>query len=141
MGLPDLAEIERKVRELAALIGATGYLLPTFGRSEDGARPHIEADAAALHYVVVERGKELEHVTTCDIDELLWHVFQSVTFDLASDFAVKHRVEGRDFRRTLFSKQLELLAALSPEWARREALYQKGVLYRNPYDDTTDARP
>src|SRR5688572_29569388 len=96
MTVPSLVEVEARVRELATSIGATGDELPTFGRSEDGARPHVEVNASGLHFVVVERGEELERVTTNDLDELLWRVFESITFSLACGYAGKHRVRGHD---------------------------------------------
>lgn len=133
---PDLREIEARVRDLAARIGATGYVLPTFGRSEDGARPHIEVDTPRMHYVVIERGEELTRQTTADVDELLWWVFENVTFSLATDYASRHRVFGRDFRRGLFAKQVELLAVLSPQWADRAAEDHRGVLVRHPFVDS-----
>jgi hypothetical protein len=135
MTLPSLVEIEARVRELAARIGATGDKLPTFGRSEDGARPHVEVNTSGLHFVVVERGEELERFTTNDLDELLWRVFESITFSLASDYEGRHRVRGQDFRRVMFAKQVELLATLSPAWAAREARNHDQILERHPFED------
>ena len=89
-----LPKIEAEINRLAAIVGASGYVLPTFGRTEDGARPHIEADAHGYHYVVVERGLELQRNTTRDLDELLYHVFKSVTFSLACDYECAHRIAG-----------------------------------------------
>jgi len=48
-----LDAIKSEVDRLAAKIGASGYILPTYGRSEDLARPHIEVDSRGYHYVVV----------------------------------------------------------------------------------------
>src|SRR4051812_25189682 len=97
-----LPEIEAEINRLAAKVGASGYVLPTYGRTQDGARPHIEADSCGYHYVVVERGQELRRDTTHDLDELLYHVFESVTFSLACDYERAHRIAGQDFRRQLF---------------------------------------
>jgi hypothetical protein len=59
-----LLDIEKRVRDLARQVGAPDRLLPTFGHSEDSARLHVEVDDVGLHYVVVERGKEVERNTT-----------------------------------------------------------------------------
>ncbi|GAB2959834.1 immunity 63 family protein [Hymenobacter coalescens] len=131
-----LPELKYQVEALAARIRAPAWLLPTYGFSEDGARPHLEADGHGLHYVVVERGQEQERRTTTDADELLYWVFQSVTFSMACDYEVRHRVPGQDFRRLLFQEQLRLLAALSPAWATRCAARLKRTLRSAPYDDS-----
>src|SRR5437870_4904903 len=82
--MKTLTEIKTEVDRRAALIGAVGrYSLPTYGHTEDGARPHIEVDSRGYHLVVVERGQEQSRFTTRDLDELLYRIFQSVTHDLA----------------------------------------------------------
>ncbi len=57
-----LSEIKAEVDRLATQIGALGYVLPTYGSSEDGARPRIEVNARSYHYVIVESGQELERL-------------------------------------------------------------------------------
>jgi hypothetical protein len=133
--LQTLAEIERRVSELAAQIDAAGCVLPTFGCSEDGARPHIEVNAHGMHYVIVERGQELKRVTSFDFDEILWHVFEAVTFSLAVDYELARRQAGKDCRRLIFARQVELLSALSAEWAQREAAAHHAILTLHPFDD------
>jgi hypothetical protein len=138
--LPDIAEVERRVRALGSRIGATDRELPTFGVSKYRDGPHIEVTPLGLHYVVFERGQELERITTHDTDELLWHVFKHVTSWLASSFEVAHRVPGRDFRRVMFAKQVELLQTLSPVWAVRESVEHQRILVNHPFDDCSDDR-
>jgi len=135
-----LPEIKAEVDRLAARIGASGYLLPTYGRSEDGARPHIEVDSRGYHYVVIERGQELERLTTNNLDELLFNVLEGITFSLASKYELAHRVESQDFRRILFQHQAELLSELYPHWGEREAQHHKQILREHPFDDNAALR-
>jgi hypothetical protein len=135
-----LSELKAEVERLANKIGAPSNILPTYGRSEDGGRPHIEVDARGYHYVMVERGEEWTRLTTSDIDELLQKIFCSVTFGLASKYELKHRVPNMDSRRLLFQRQVDLLEELSPHWAKYEAERQKSILQQRPYDDHVDAR-
>ena len=88
-----IAEIKIEVDRLAAKIGASGFCLPTYGCSEDGARPHIEIDPRGYHCVVAERGQELKRITTVDLNELLYQIFEAITFSLACDYELAHRVE------------------------------------------------
>lgn len=85
------------------------------------ARPHIEVAGPHASWVVVERGKEWERRTTDDLDELLYWIFESVTHELASRYELKHRDPNRDSRYLLFSKQLQLMAKLEPDWRPRLA--------------------
>jgi hypothetical protein len=139
--MKSLAEIKSEVDRRAALIGAAGqYSLPTYGHSEDGARPHIEVDSRGYHFVVEERGQELSRITTHDLDELLYRIFQCVTSHLAAAYELAHRVETQDCRSLAFQRQVELLSQLSPSWAEREADEHQRILRAHPLDDQVAAR-
>ena len=132
-----LKEIEERVRELAAAIEAPAWLLPTYGRSEDGARPNIEVDSSGrMHFVVVERGKEFERSIYVNLDELLYRIFRGVTLTLACDFEVKHRNPDHDSRRIMFARKVELLRLLSPQWAEREEKRHAEILKESPFHDS-----
>lgn len=117
-----LESIRHDVNELAAQIEAPDHLLPTYGQSEDFARPHIEvADDGLMAWIVVERGEEHDRRSTYDRKELLYWIFAAVTFSMAADHEVANRIDDEDPRRLLFSRQLELLRALEPRWETRRA--------------------
>jgi hypothetical protein len=130
----DLESIRARVNALARSIGAPARYLPTYGVSEDGARPHIEA-GQVYSYVVVERGRELRRERTADLDELLYWAFASVTFAMAGDHELRHRRRGEDSRRQLFAKHIELLDRLSPAWGARQAEEYLRILSRYPFVD------
>ncbi len=136
----SLDGIRKAVAELAERIEAPASLLPTYGRSMDTARPHIEVDQRGLHFVVRERGQEQERRTTNDPSELAYWIFQTVTFSMASNFELHHRNEGEDFRRILFSKQEELLAQLDSSWRSRLQAHLSQVLKTAPFDDQSSMR-
>jgi hypothetical protein len=139
--MKPLAEIKIEVDDRATLIRAAGnHSLPTYGRTEDGARPHIEVDWRGYHFVVVERGQERERFTTRDLDELLYRIFQSVTRELAFAYELAHRVETQDCRRLAFQRQVELLSQLSSSWAQREAQEHDRILRKHPFDDMAGIR-
>jgi hypothetical protein len=130
-----LEEIRAEIEQLAAIIGASGYVMPTYGRSEDFARPHIEVDDRGYHYVVIERGEELERLTTTSLDDLLYRVFEAVTFSLACAYESQHRIRGEDNRKQLFRVQLELLARLNAEWSARCSRRIAEILKAHPFRD------
>jgi hypothetical protein len=132
----ELEQLRRDVEGLAARIGAPARSLPTYGKTEDFARPHIEYADGQYHYVVVERGLELERHSSTNPDDILCKVFDSVTFEMACAREVRHRRRGEDPRRQMFEIQLQLLGELSVEWQRRVGVRLDEVLRRNPYRDT-----
>jgi hypothetical protein len=127
-----LAEIRAEIERRAALIGAPAKDLPTYGRTEDFARPHVEADSRGYHYVVVERGVELKRVTTRELEELLYQVFRSVTSYLAG---IGPRVKGEDVRRQMFRRQIEMLGRLDAKWAERGMEEVREILREHPFVD------
>lgn len=135
-----LPELKRIIDQMAGRIGAPESRLPTYGSTEDGARPHLEADDQQYHYVVVERGQELERRSTRDLDELLETVFLDVTSGLGFAYELAHRVEGQDCRRIGFQRQIDLLVILSPAWAEREVQRHHEILRRHPFDDSSSIR-
>ena len=133
--MKTLAEIELEVEKVAALIGVSPGALPTYGTSADFGRPHIEVSGGAYHYVAIERGQELSRVTTPSFDELLFLIFRDVTFHLAVEFELEHRVELQDCRRKIFDYQIQLLSTLSSAWAVRQAAEHERILAAHPFDD------
>ena len=136
-----LEDIKALVDTLAEKIDAPKYLLPTYGYSKDGAQPHVEVDKnGQLYYVVVERGEELRRDFALDTDDLLYRIFADVTFSMAVDFEVKHRIEGEDFRRQMFAKQEELLELLNDNWKHREEKDHQWILKSHPFEDNASIR-
>ncbi|WP_462409856.1 Imm63 family immunity protein [Neobacillus sp. Marseille-QA0830] len=136
MSRKSLEEIKELIERHAQSIHAPLHLHPTYGYSQDFARPHIEVDQKGYHYIIVERGVELKRVTTEELDELLFHVFDGITFSMALDFELDNRDNTQDFRRILFKKQEELLGIINKEWAVRKEREHEQILGRHPYSDS-----
>ena len=133
---PGLDDIKTLVDSLAKKIKAPQNLLPTYGRTVDSAHPHIEIDSnGQLYYVIVERGEELRRDFAIDTNDLLFRIFEGVTFSMACDFELKHRKKNQDFRRQLFSKQEELLGILDKKWEIRQQVDHQQTLATYPFDD------
>jgi hypothetical protein len=130
-----LQQLRAEIEARAARIGAPRHALPTYGRSADGALPHVEVHGDEHHLVVVERGQEIRRERFTERDDLLFAVFREVTFTMASDWEVQHRTPGADPRRALFRRQQELLAQLEPRWAERQRAAHDEILRVHPFDD------
>ena len=133
--MKTLREIETHVAALGRRIGASSEDLPTYGISQDLGRPHIETHHGLYHYVVVERGKELERRSSDDYDELLYWIFKAVTHGLAFSYELRNRVYGQDCRRIAFPKQVELIKQIGLDLGERLERDIAEILRRAPYDD------
>lgn len=111
------------------------YLYPWFSDTDqvfsDGCT--VCAYDNAYHYVVKERGEELQHIRSEDPEDVLYAVLEHITFELAGDYEVAHRREGEDFRRLLFSKQLELLEKIDVRFKERGIAEIEKILEIAPF--------
>lgn len=103
------------------------------GPSYDGT-PFVEFQDGSFFFIVSERGQEFERVVG-NAEQILFRVFKSLTSELAGNFELRNRVEGKDARRLRFSKQIELLGLLNPAWALSASKEHQEILYRHPFDD------
>ena len=133
--MKSLRDIETAVAALARHIGASSQDLPTYGISHDLGRPHVEVENVLYHYVVMERGEELERRSTESYDELLYWIFSDVTHNLAFSYELRNRVEDQDCRRIAFPKQIELMKRISSTMGTRLEGDIADILRRAPYDD------
>jgi len=138
---PTLEDIKALVDKFAEKINAPERHFPTYGYSNDGAQPHIEVDKnGQLYYVIVERGEELRRDVALDTDDLLYRIFADITFSMAVEYEVNHRVKEEDFRRQLFAKQEELLGKLNDKWRQRQQEKHQAILRSYPFDDKASIR-
>jgi len=138
--MKTLREIEEDVNSLAVRIGASANDLPSYGRSRDFAYPHIEVADGQYHYVVVERGQEIDRKSSTDYNELLYWIFSDATHNLAFDYELKNRIEDQDCRRIAFPKQVQLIGKISTAMADRKRKEIEAILLRAPYDDEPTKR-
>jgi hypothetical protein len=106
----------------------------TFDVPKGDATPFIEMRNGQFHFVISERGCEFERVSG-NPDEILALLFEGITFDLAGQFELRHRINGQDSRKLLFSKQVDLLTLLNAEWAQSVSEKQRKTLQEFPFSD------
>ncbi len=96
---------------------------------------YIYAQEDKYHLVFTEKGKVRVHRELDTKDEVLWSVLDIVVFDVAMDYAMKNRVQGEDFRRQLFAKEIELYARFGKVFENRKIDEINKILEENPYCD------
>lgn len=94
----------------------------------------MEYIGGEFHYVVTERGSECGRRKTPDAEELLFWLVSDLTWAMALDWELEHRIQGEDFRRQLFRKDIELISQVNQDWAhQKREKYQK--ILGEPFDD------
>jgi hypothetical protein len=112
--------LREEIARLAGVIGAPANEVVGFEPSIDLGTPYIEVQpSGSYHWIVKERGQVLEHRTTEDVDDVLFWSFESTTSSMASNWAAHHSSGEEDFRISMWRRQQELLAELSPAWVVR----------------------
>lgn len=131
----DKKALIARIKELASVIGAPDSLLPAVDVPNDFAYPYVLMEDPVLQYVIRERGEILQNRQTSDLEELLYWIFQDVTFNMAAEFEKRHRVSGQDFRRVLWNHQMQLLEKLRPEWRKKRQHQIDRILEESPFSD------
>jgi hypothetical protein len=68
--------------------------------------PHVEIIGDKYHYVVTERGSELERKITTDRQELLYWLISGVVFEMVGDFELSIASRARIFVASCSPKKL-----------------------------------
>ena len=127
--------IESRYDAMARQLSAPTALVHFATAPQHDGSAHVEQDGDTFCYVVTERGQELERRRTTDVEELLFWLASDLTWAMAIDYEISHRIPGQDFRRLLFQKHLELLAELSPKWSQSKGAEYERVLADHPFCD------
>lgn len=118
-----LDDFEEEVKSIAKNIDAPEHLIPTFASSRHDGTPHIEITGKEYHFVICERGTEFSRQRTFDKKEILFWIFDAITFSMASQLELANRRDNEDFRVQLFELQEQLIHQIDPEYA--ETLHKK----------------
>lgn len=113
------------------------YKWVTFGGLPVGdATPLVDYGNGKFKYVVSERGHEFERIESSNPYEIMFHIFCHITHEMASNYELKNRISDQDFRRIMFSKQLEILGLIDFEWRIKYQEHLDKILKEHPYNDT-----
>jgi hypothetical protein len=95
---------------------------------------HVEYEGNELLYVITERGSRFEERRTRDPKELLYWLVSDLTWNMAVDYELNHRIENEDCRRQIFSKNSEYLNSINVDWAARKKSEYDTILTDHPFN-------
>lgn len=102
---------------------------------EDVGVPHVEFTNSEYHYVVTERGLELERRSTPKRLEILYWLLYDLTFWMGVAYEFKSRIDGPDVRRKIFAHQVELMKRADGQFADRLESQIAETLSQHPFVD------
>ena len=95
--------------------------------------PHIELVDGKFHFVVTERGIELERRMGLSADEVLYLLFDGITQHMATQYELENRKESQDGRLVWFPYQEKLMGDLNPSWGERLKSEHAAILREHPF--------
>jgi hypothetical protein len=114
---PD--DLRKRLETELEKIHGDSQLLPDINNPNDFAKPFIEITSDGYNYICRERGVEIFRKIPFDIDELLYEVFDNLTWEMAKAWELKNRQEHEDFRLQLFAKQVDLMTKINSDFGKR----------------------
>lgn len=87
------------------------------------------------HILYTEKGKVKEDKVTSEKEEVLCCIVEIISFDIAMEYAIKNKEEGKDFRRALFKKEIEIYSLFGEKFEKKKRLEIEEILKKNPYND------
>ncbi len=133
-----LHSIIAEARRLAEKIGAPKSWIPVVRSGpNDKASSWLEmnAEGTEIYWFSLDdwRGTKIFHEWTNNPKEMIYFILEHLTFSIAVDYELKHRVKGQDSRHILYAKQEELLEGLNPAWGERCRRHHEEILKDHPF--------
>jgi Immunity protein 63 len=126
--ITSIDELELRFRQIVKDMDVHSAFKEFHRYPQHDGRAHIEAIAGEFHYVVTERGQELSRIKSANPDDILYWLVSNVTREMAQTYELDHRDEDLDGREVWMADHVQLLAAIQPEWADRQAAEYAKIL-------------
>ena len=101
---------------------------------------YVYEENGLYYYVGVgDRGGIEKKIESKNVDDVLYEIYKGITFSEAMKYSMIHRENGKDFRRILFARQLEILRKLMFRDYRKKFhfRYTKGEIKNNCSEECT----
>lgn len=134
-----IEEIKNYVLKLGRNIGLNdeSTLYPMFSKTSNvfNEGNSIYVENSKYYYVVMERGKVNKCYESDELEDVLYSLFESITFEMASNYELQHRVEGEDSRELIWKKQLELMEKVNKKFFIKCQIEIEEILKIAPFND------
>lgn len=115
----SLSGLAAEFRSMAEQLDVAAYYKVFHTSPQHDGAPHVEMRSGKFEFVVTERGSELERISGLDNDEVLYLLFEGITFIMATSYELRNRKPTGDGRAVWFPYQEKLMEGLRPSWGVR----------------------
>lgn len=105
------------------------------GNEKSAEGTYIFCQNDKYHVLYSEKGQVRQDKFISEKEEVLLYVLDRISFNVAMKYAMQNKEEGKDFRRALFEKQLEIYSLFGEKIEKNKRLEIEEILKRNPYND------
>jgi hypothetical protein len=88
-----MEKLNLQIKTYAKKINAPLEYLPTIEACQNDGHPMIQEVHGFYHLVIKERDIEYNRKIFQDVNDILYEIFDSVTFSMATDFELKNRIK------------------------------------------------
>ena len=96
---------------------------------------YIYSKISGYHILYVEKGEIREQRITLRKETVLLYVLEIVSFDIALNYAKRNRKGSEDFRKELFTKEIEIYSLFGTKYEKKKKREIDKILEKNPYND------
>ncbi|MBP7415623.1 MAG: hypothetical protein KA831_03135 [Pyrinomonadaceae bacterium] len=133
--IDELKSLQSEYNALCQRVEPSGGEYTFLTEREDVGVPHVEFTNGEYHYIVTERGLDLESRSTADRYEILYWMLYDLTFWMGVAYEFKNRIDGPDVRRVIFARWLDLMKKADLAFADRLKIHIAETLATNPFVD------
>ena len=134
--LVNIDEIQRQADEMILRAGFPKDSVNLCSAPYGDGTPYISFENDLYNYIYSERGYEFSRKVTHSLNTLLYWIMSEFAYQIAYQYELEHRVEGRDGRRIAFPKFIEIMANMNPAWESEARVDIQKILAEAPYDDS-----
>lgn len=129
----SLSDLAAKFHSMVEQLDVDPYYKVLHTSPQHNGSPHVEMISGKFDFVVTERGSVLERVSGLDTDEVLYLLFEGLTFIMATSYELSNRKPAGDGRSVWFPYQEKLMAGLKPSWGTRLKAEHEKILQKSPF--------
>lgn len=97
---------------------------------------YIYEENENFYYIEVgDRGGIEERVESPNVEDVVYKIYCGITFREATKEAIQHMEKGKDWRRKLFSIQLDMLKRIGEVFYLKRMQEINTILEKSPYND------
>lgn len=126
----------KKIMDESMIENTVNKMYFCYGNGDYEPGTYIYEKNGIYHYIGVgDRGGIDNEIKTSNINDILYKIYSTITFNEAVKFAMTNREKDKDWRRILFKKQLELLRCIGEIYYEKRNKEIETILSTSPYKD------